>query len=90
MKSLQKSFQIIRPVKNLWLRTISLIPSGTNHPGYGLEIGLAQRGLDQVSEMTLMKPLVSRAAGIRQGDKLLKLEWKEHDITSHHIRRKNG
>jgi hypothetical protein len=82
MNSLQKGFRFFHPVQHLWLRATPLIQSGTTHQSYSLEIGLTQRGLDDIGDLTLMKPLVSRAAAIHPGHKLLNLEWEGHSITS--------
>ena len=70
--AIQKSFRLFHPARNLWLRATpmqnAISDSQTN---VSLEIGLTERGLEDIGDMTLMKASVERKAPIKKDDKVL-------------------
>jgi glycine cleavage system H lipoate-binding protein len=81
---LQKSFRLFHPAHHLWLRAtpIGLSAGVKSAQTYCLEIGLTQRGLDDIGDMTLVMPMVQKETHINEGHDLLRIEWEGHSITS--------
>jgi glycine cleavage system H lipoate-binding protein len=80
---IQKSFRLFHPAHHLWLRAIPIGSAGAkNAQKYCLEIGLTQRGLDDIGDMTLVTPMVQKETHIDEGHDMLRIEWEGHSITS--------
>jgi glycine cleavage system H lipoate-binding protein len=80
---IQKSFRLFYPAHHLWLRATPIRSAGVkNAQKYSLEIGLTQRGLDDIGDMTLVMPMVQKETHIDEGNDMLRIEWEGHSITS--------
>ena len=81
-KFLQQGFRWFHPIKHTWIRaTPTQASRNSNRNLYSLEIGLTERGLQDIGDLTMMKRMVASDMPIKRGHELVNIEWEGHSIT---------
>jgi hypothetical protein len=75
----KKCFRMFLPAQHLWIETIS-----SSHSHRWLRIGLTQRGLEDIGDITSIQPSISAKTGgfVDRGQDLMRINFDGHSITS--------
>ena len=83
LSMMQQGLRLFHPTRHVWLCvTPKLASISVPTKSYEVEIGLTERGLEDIGDMTMMRAMVPEKTAIHSGHELLQVEWEGHSITS--------